>query len=113
MDNVNHPAHYKTSKGIETIDVIEAFTEDLMGIEAVCTANAIKYLCRWKKKNGVEDLKKARWYLDHLIERVEPEETLTQKRMLPTFEELDKWSETVAAASHKRSIELAKQKELL
>lgn len=67
IDYVNHPAHYQTRSGLEVIDIINAATEDLVGIEAVCVGNAIKYLCRWKKKNGVEDLKKARWYLDRLI----------------------------------------------
>ncbi len=69
-DFVNHPPHYQSSKGFETIDVIDAFTEGLSGIEAVDTANVIKYICRWHKKNGVEDLKKARWYLDDLIRRL-------------------------------------------
>lgn len=68
QDNVNHPAHYQSKSGLETIDVIEAFTEDLNGIEAVCTGNALKYLCRWKHKNGVEDLKKATWYIRRLID---------------------------------------------
>lgn len=42
-DLVNHPSHYKSKTGLETIDVIDAFTADLVGIEAVCTANVIKY----------------------------------------------------------------------
>lgn len=67
-DNVNHPSHYTGGK-IECIDALEAATVDLQGIEAVCTANAIKYLWRWKKKNGVEDLEKARWYINKLINR--------------------------------------------
>ena len=71
-DNVNHPAHYNAN-GIEAIDVIEAFTADLNGIDAVDTANVIKYILRWPRKNGLEDLKKARWYLNHLIERKENE----------------------------------------
>lgn len=70
-DVVNHPDHYKSATGLETIDVIEAFTNDLVGLEAVCTANIIKYICRWKKKNGLEDLRKAQWYLNKLIEKVE------------------------------------------
>lgn len=69
-DNIN-PQHYKSSSGLETIEVIDAFTEDLTGSEAVCTANILKYVCRWKKKNGVEDLKKARWYINHLISILE------------------------------------------
>ena len=70
-DVVNHPQHYISENGLETIDVIEAFTADLKGIEAVCTANIIKYICRWKHKNGLEDLKKAHWYLERLIKTVE------------------------------------------
>lgn len=65
-DAVNHPAHY-TAGGIECIDAIAAATEGLTGIEAVCTANAIKYLWRWKRKNGAEDLRKAEWYISHLL----------------------------------------------
>ena len=72
-DMVNHPSHYNTKNGLETIDVIEAFTDGLNGIEATDTGNVIKYICRWKKKNGLEDLKKAQWYLNHLINHVEKE----------------------------------------
>lgn len=70
-DMVNHPGHYISNSGMEVINIIEAFTENLNGIEAVDTANIIKYVCRWKNKNGVEDLKKARWYLDNLIAHLE------------------------------------------
>ena len=69
-DNVNHPAHYQSSKGLETIDIIDACVENLTGMEAVCTANIIKYISRWKKKNGLEDLRKAQWYLNKLINTV-------------------------------------------
>lgn len=68
-DNVNHPKHYAGK--VECIDCLESATEGLNGIEAVCTANAIKYLFRWKRKNGVEDLKKAQWYINRLIEKLE------------------------------------------
>lgn len=70
-DMVNHPEHYISDSGIEVIDVIEAFTSDLKGIEATDTGNIIKYICRWKRKNKLEDLKKAQWYLNHLIKKVE------------------------------------------
>jgi len=73
MDMVNSPPHYQTGCGLETIDVIAAFTDDLCGIEAVCTGNVLKYMCRWKKKNGIEDLKKAQWYLNRLIQEVTDE----------------------------------------
>ena len=70
-DMVSHPPHYQSETGLEVIDVIEAFTFDLKGIEGFDTGNVIKYICRWKQKNGVEDLKKAKWYLEHLINHVE------------------------------------------
>lgn len=69
VDNVNHPNHYKSKSGLEVIEVIRAFTEDLEGLEGYYTGNVLKYMCRWKKKNGLEDLKKARVYLDWLIEK--------------------------------------------
>jgi hypothetical protein len=70
FDPVSKPQHYNAG-GVECIDALEAATVGLEGIEAVCTANAIKYLWRWKKKNGVEDLKKAQWYINRLINRQE------------------------------------------
>lgn len=74
-DMVNHPKHYKSEAGLEVIDVIEAFTADLTGIQATDTGNIIKYICRWKSKNGVEDLEKAKWYLEHLISKVKNNST--------------------------------------
>lgn len=65
-DKVNRPAHY-TQGPIECIDVIEQVTRDMVGMEAVCTAKIIKYMWRWKDKNGVEDLRKAGYYLNRLI----------------------------------------------
>ena len=73
VDAVNHPPHYQSKSGLEVIDVIEAFTDNLKGIYAVDTGNAIKYICRWSHKNGVEDLKKARWYINNLIDHLEKE----------------------------------------
>jgi len=67
IDNVNRPAHYQSLSGIECIDAIQAVVERLDGFEAVCTANVVKYVWRWKDKNGVEDLRKAQWYLSRLI----------------------------------------------
>ena len=71
LDMVNHPSHYKAKNGMEVIDVIEAFTANLSGYEATHTGNVIKYICRWKEKNGLEDLKKAQWYLNRLIKNIE------------------------------------------
>lgn len=72
-DVVNHPNHYNVH-GIEAIDVIKAYTSDLSGIQAVDTGNVIKYILRWNKKNGLEDLLKAQWYLNHLIDNVKKED---------------------------------------
>lgn len=47
---VSHPEHYMSKTGMEVIDVIEAFTDELKGVEATDTGNIIKYACRWKKK---------------------------------------------------------------
>lgn len=65
-DSVNHPSHYNQGK-VECIDAIEAATTGLSGIEAVCTGNAIKYLWRWKAKGGIQDLRKAIWYINRMI----------------------------------------------
>lgn len=64
---VSHPNHYQGKNGMETLDVIESFTDGLNGIEAVDTANVIKYICRWKKKNGIQDIEKAIYYATHLL----------------------------------------------
>lgn len=69
-DPVNHPLHY-TRGDIECIDAIEAATAGLSGPEAYSTGAAIKYLWRWKYKNGREDLQKAAWYINRLLEQKE------------------------------------------
>tara|TARA_R100001377_G_scaffold14108_1_gene7179 strand:- start:183 stop:479 length:297 start_codon:yes stop_codon:yes gene_type:complete len=64
-DMVNSPLHYNES-GIECIDALQAMLGE--GFEAYLQGNIAKYLWRFKYKNGVEDLKKAQWYLNKLIE---------------------------------------------
>lgn len=71
-DMVNHPPHY-TGGEIECIDAIEEAIKDLKGSEAWNTGNVIKYSWRWKNKNGVEDLQKARFYLNRLITQLSSE----------------------------------------
>lgn len=73
-DPAVNPGHYKSKNGLEVIDCIEAFTEDLTGIEAVCVANVLKYICRYKKKNGLQDCNKALWYLTKLVKHFEEQE---------------------------------------
>ena len=72
---VSHPSHYQSESGLEVIDVIEAFTSDLNGIEATDTGNILKYMCRWKHKNGLQDWEKAQWYLTHLIEKIKEKDS--------------------------------------
>ena len=66
-DIINHPEHY-TAGSIEVIDFIEAWNMNF--IEGAI----IKYVTRYKHKNGIVDLKKARWFLNRLIETEEKKE---------------------------------------
>lgn len=76
---VDHPSHYSGS--IEAIDAIAAATAGLTGVEAFDTGNALKYLWRWKRKNGVEDLNKAVWYIQHLIKHLEGTEAEAETKI--------------------------------
>ncbi|HDU3273413.1 TPA: DUF3310 domain-containing protein [Listeria monocytogenes] len=66
-DNINNPSHY-TAGGIETLDYIKAKVSDYPSYAA---GNILKYVSRYEHKNGIEDLKKARFYLNDLIEWME------------------------------------------
>jgi hypothetical protein len=63
-DMVNHPPHYN-QYGVECIVALRAATGE--GFEYYLQGNVMKYLWRYRYKNGVEDLKKANWYLELLI----------------------------------------------
>lgn len=67
-DNIISPNHYTSDKGFEVFDVQEAFIHELKGMSANYWCNIVKYILRFQKKNGVEDLKKAKYYLEKLIE---------------------------------------------
>ena len=69
-ENVDHPNHYQGDK-YETIDMISEIVKDYGGEIAFDIGNVVKYVSRAPKKNGLEDLKKARWYLDRAIEQYE------------------------------------------
>ena len=78
IDNVNHPPHYNNSpahcdcgRRIECIDVTRYMSFNI--------GNVIKYLWRYKDKDGLEGLKKARWYLEDTIKQLEP------TKDIPTF----------------------------
>ena len=60
-DNINHPSHY-TSAPMEVIDAIEGLQLPYH------ESNILKYIARWKHKGGVDDLRKAKWYLERLID---------------------------------------------
>jgi hypothetical protein len=61
MSKINHPSHYNQGN-IEVIDIIDDWNLDF------CEGNVVKYISRWRNKNGIEDLKKARHFIDLLIE---------------------------------------------
>ena len=67
-DNIISPNHYTSEKGFEVFDVQEAFIHELKGMAASYWCNIVKYILRFQRKNGVEDLKKAKYYLEKLIE---------------------------------------------
>lgn len=72
LNTVAHPKHY--SGKIECIDCIESAVADLNGFEGFLAGNVIKYVFRFKRKNGKEDLQKAEWYLSKLMEMQEDNE---------------------------------------
>lgn len=70
IDMVSHPPHYEGRTSLECIEVMEV----TFGCKAVCDfclCNAFKYMWRYKNKNGEEDLRKAKWYLDYVSTKVE------------------------------------------
>ncbi len=67
-DMVNSPPHYN-QQGIECVDAIHAATDD--GFQYYLQGNVMKYLWRYRYKNGIEDLKKANWYLELLMETID------------------------------------------
>ena len=67
FDKVTAPSHYYKD-GMWCKAAIKAITSNLIGFEAVCVANIVKYLWRYKTKNGLEDVKKAKKYVEMLIE---------------------------------------------
>ena len=70
VDMVNSPPHYNQA-GVECIEAIRAATDE--GYQYYLQGNIIKYLWRYRYKNGVQDLEKAKWYLDKLIEEINDE----------------------------------------
>jgi hypothetical protein len=69
-DLVNHPKHYTQGK-YEVIDIIMEAVKDLPPEQAVCVGHIIRYIMRYKYKNGLQDVKKCKWYTDKLINLME------------------------------------------
>lgn len=72
IDYVNHPPHYTSGK-VECIDAIESAAKDanVDAFGSYLWLNVFKYVFRWPNKNGIEDLRKAHWYLEKLIGHIE------------------------------------------
>ena len=70
--DATNPTYYHKGK-YECIDILEEVLKDTSGIKAFCLGNCIKYLWRHSHKNGVEDLRKAKWYLEKLISNIDTE----------------------------------------
>ena len=68
MENVNNPKHYNRGN-IETIDYLES-TLGHQGFLDYCLGNVLKYVSRWRDKNGLEDLRKAQWYLNRSVDTI-------------------------------------------
>ena len=66
-DVVNHPEHYNSGTPYECIKVLKEWMSEEQYV-GFLKGNIIKYLCRSEKKNGTEDLKKAQWYMNKLVE---------------------------------------------
>jgi hypothetical protein len=76
MDDPTNPSHY-TAGGVECIEAIEASMSE-EAFRGFMKGNCIKYLWRYERKNGAEDLRKAQWYLQRLAEEVDADEKLNE-----------------------------------
>tara|TARA_A100000172_G_C3005460_1_gene97812 strand:- start:363 stop:665 length:303 start_codon:yes stop_codon:yes gene_type:complete len=77
-DNVNRPQHY-TDGEIECIDALRSMLGEDFG--AFCQGTIVQYLWRYKHKNGVEDLRKAEWYLNALLKFEEDNHARTLRKI--------------------------------
>ena len=66
-DLINEPPHYISDNGIECFDAMVA-SQGVYAVISFCECNVFKYIWRYRKKNGLEDLKKAQWYLNKAVE---------------------------------------------
>lgn len=78
-DVVNHPTHY-TQGAIECIEAVDASIALKAPDEAICVASILQYLWRYETKNGLQDILKAQWYLNRLIDKVSLREKTEKRR---------------------------------
>jgi predicted TIM-barrel fold metal-dependent hydrolase len=86
-DPINHPSHYADGTGIECIEAIEA-SMTMEEFKGFLKGNIEKYVWRYSKKRGSEDLKKAQWYLDRLIKIKEMEEAMVRATIAQSSKEV-------------------------
>lgn len=104
---VNHPNHYANSCSLECIEAMELF----YGLKAVfnfCKLNAFKYIWRYKNKNGMEDLEKARWYCNkgyYFLSKMKNEEILSTQEIEKERQELQNLRDFI---NHKMKMEIIK-----
>jgi hypothetical protein len=87
MKDVINPNHYQRD-GMECIDAIEAAIQNLSGVEAYATGSAIKYLWRWKEKGGKDDLNKAKWFIQKMVDALEDIEMQEELQAEASFLEI-------------------------
>ena len=82
MNDPINPNHYKQG-GLESIDAIKAFMSH-EAYKGFLKGNCQKYLFRYEKKNGIEDLRKCQWYLERLLGVLEEEQEMVDSTPLQT-----------------------------
>ena len=79
-ENIKHTNHYQNIDSDEDIDILNDVVKDLPGTQAAMLWNTLKYLLRFQKKNGVEDLKKAQNYLQWLIDEIDSSKDIQENQ---------------------------------
>lgn len=88
VDNVNHPKHYEGHTSLECIEVMKVIFGD-KAVYDFCLCNSFKYLWRYKNKNGEEDIKKARWYLNYVQHDIERDGDYVPDEVRKMYERLN------------------------
>lgn len=94
-DMINKPPHYHEHT-YEPIEVIDEWTAGLVGMDAICVGHILRYVSRWHKKNGLEDLKKARYYMYRLVDRPHTYKVYTpETSMFDVFNVCTDWTRDI------------------